>query len=104
MGEGHAGGNGEGGVGHSTDDVELGGRETTPHGLGHSVENVGVGDDDAKVDVDWGDEPGFEFELAEFDSLRMWICVHERQLVDRLPTPNNNRRTWISWSLRTNVS
>jgi hypothetical protein len=74
--ERHARGDGQGGVGHAADEVELRSRlavvgfcQAGVHGARHLLEHVWVGDDDAQVDVDGGDESGLERELAELDGL-----------------------------------
>ncbi len=69
MDERHTGSDGKSGVRDTTDDIKLGLGETTPHGFRNAVQNIGVRDNDTKINVDGGDETTLQFELAEFDGL-----------------------------------
>lgn len=67
-GDGDAGGDGEGGVGDAADDVVAGGgRDGGGNGLGDMSEQGRVGHNEAEVDVDWGEDAGFELKVAKFD-------------------------------------
>lgn len=54
--QGHAGCNGEGGVGDTTHNVKLAALDTAVHDAGHLLQDRGVGDNDSEVDVHGTDE------------------------------------------------
>ena len=83
MHERHACGNGQGRVRHAANDIKLGVAQATPHGLGHSVEDVWVGDDDAEVHIYGRYKTALELELAELDCLRWGAKRFLREVTSR---------------------
>ena len=69
MFEGHGGSDWQRGVGNAGYDIEFEVFSFFPYSVGDLLENVGVGDGDSQVYIDWRDDAGFEFELAEFDGV-----------------------------------
>ena len=78
-GDGDSGSDGESSVGHAANDIVLGGgRDGGDKGLGDLTEEIGVGDDEAEINIDWGSDAGLELEGAELDGGDFMELQNER--------------------------
>ena len=66
----HARSNWECCVRYATDNVEFGISKATPHCFGNTMQDVGVRNDDTKINVNRGNQATLQLKLAKFDGLK----------------------------------